>query len=281
MLEHKSQEILIKTRRNIFGSNSGGNPSLFSGTGLDFSELREYSIGDDIRSINWKVTAKKQTPYINVFNEERELNILCVFILSGSIFFGTKRLKQEVMAETLSLISYSALKNNDRLSTMIFSDKEEFYHPPTRSQGSLHITIPKALSFDPRGKKCDYRALVAQIAARAKRRSLIFLIGDFYEPNIDLSPLLRHEVYTIVVRDHFEEKPSLYGEIELLDAQSFHNATLNITPALSSRYESQLSRKDDSFFQSCIAHKITPLKLYTDEDPFVQLKALFRRQHGA
>ncbi len=278
MLEHKSQEILIKSRRNIFTNIAGGNPSLFSGTGLDFSELREYNIGDDIRSINWKVTASQQTPYVNVFNEERELNILCVFVLNSTIYFGTKRFKQEVMSEILSLISYSTLKNNDRLSTMIFSNKEEFYHPPTRSRGSLNITIPASLSLDPRDKKCDYKAMVEQIRKRSKKRSLIFIIGDFYGEDIDLSALARNEVYPIIVRDHFEQKPSLYTEIGLLDTYNNKVSNVNITPSLVLKYEKVLQSRDAKLHEHFISYGMRAVKIYTDEEPFVKLSALFRRQ---
>ena len=180
MLAHKSEEILIRTRRNIFGANAGGNPSIFAGNGLDFAELKEYSFGDDVRTLNWKVTAREQKPYVNVFNEERELNIVCVFLESGGIFFGSKRFKQEIMAEALSLISYSALKNDDRVTTLVFSDKEEFFLPPTRALGSLHVTVPEVLGRDPLGKRVDYAALVGYLNGRIRHRSLIFLIGDFY-----------------------------------------------------------------------------------------------------
>lgn len=277
MFVHKSEEILIRTRRNIFGSTAGGNPSIFAGSGLDFSELKEYAYGDDVRAINWKVTAREQRPFVNVFNEERELNILCVFLESGSIYFGTRRFKQEVMAEALSLISYSALKNDDRVSTLVFSDREEFFVPPTRALGSLHLTIPEVLSRDPLGKQVDYNALVTYINTRIRRRSLIFLIGDFYGEGIDLSLLSRHEVYAIMVRDRFEEDPALYGAIELLDARTLDGTHLQMTPTLARRYRDERERRDSALLEHLLSHRIVSTKLYTDEEPFVKLSALFRR----
>jgi uncharacterized protein (DUF58 family) len=273
---HKSEEILIRTRRNIFGPTAGGNPSIFAGTGLDFSELKEYAYGDDVRNINWKVTAREQKPFVNVFNEERELNIVCVFLESGSIFFGSKRFKQEVMAEALSLISYSALKNDDKVSTLVFSDKEEFFLPPTRAMGSLNLTVPEVLSRDPLGKKVDYAKLVEYINSRIRRRSLIFLIGDFYGENIDLSLLARHEVYAVIVRDRFEENPSLTGEIELFDAQTLNSSELQLTPALARRYAQAVEARDRKLQEHLLAHRIVSTKLYTDEGPFVKLSALFQ-----
>ena len=130
MFIDKSEEILIKTRRNIFGQNVGGNPSLFSGNGLDFRELREYDIGDDVRKINWKVTAKADRPFVNLFNEERELNIVVAFMVSGSIYFGTRRFKQELMAEILlgvtggaAAFKAAALASLNRLQTSGRFDK--------------------------------------------------------------------------------------------------------------------------------------------------------------
>ena len=277
MFAHKSEEILIRTRRNIFGANAGGNPSIFAGNGLDFSELKEYSFGDDVRTINWKVTAREQRPFVNVFNEERELNVVCVFLESGSIFFGSRRFKQEVMAEALSLISYSAIRNDDRVTTLIFSDKEEFFLPPTRALGSLNVTVPEALGREPLGKRVDYAALVDYINRRIRRRSLLFLIGDFYGEGIDLSLLSRHEVYTIMVRDRFEENPALSGEIELLDAQTMGTGDLDLSPALAARYRDALRAHDGRLSEHCAAHRIAGTKIYTDEEPFLKLSALFRR----
>lgn len=277
MFAHKSEEILIRTRRNIFGANAGGSPSIFAGNGLDFSELKEYSFGDDVRTINWKVTAREQRPFVNVFNEERELNIVCVFLESGSIFFGSKRFKQEVMAEALSLISYSALKNDDRVSTLVFSDKEEFFLPPTRALGSLNVTVPEVLGRDPLGKKVDFAALVDYVNSRIKQRSLLFLIGDFYGEEIDLSLLARHEVYAVMVRDRFEEDPALSGELELLDAQTLGSSAVQLSPALARRYREALNARDRRLAEHFAAHRITATKIYTDEEPFLKLSALFRR----
>ena len=277
MLAHKSEEILIRSRRNIFGNAIGGNPSIFSGSGLDFRELREYHFGDDVRHINWKVTAREQRPFVNVFNEERELNILGVMLGSGSIYFGTQRFKQEVMAEALSLISYSALRSDDRLSTLIFSDREEYFHPPTKRLGSLHDSIRETLAYEAAGKQCDFEALVDYLTGRLRRRSLIFLIGDFYDDRIDLSLLARHEVFAIIVRDRFEEYPLLEGEVELVDAASMELQPMVMNRRTAERYRDVLHAHDDALMEHFAAHRITATKIYTDEDPFVPLSMLFRR----
>lgn len=275
MFLDKKEEILIKTRRNIFGPNAGGSPSLFSGNGLDFKELREYDIGDDVRKINWKVTAKAQRPFVNLFNEERELNIVVAFMVSGSIYFGSKRFKQELMAEILALLSYSSIKNDDRLSTLFFSDEEEFFMPPTKKMGSIHITLEKALGLDPLQKESDYTAFVHYINERVKRRSLIFIVSDFYG-DIDLSLLNKHELFAVMVRDVFEENPKLFGEMELVDPNTMQNEEFLLSPKLMNSYQQELKRHDERLMEHFDSHRIRHTKIYTDEEPFVKLSNLFR-----
>ncbi len=275
MFLDKTEEILIKTRRNIFGQNAGGSPSLFSGNGLDFKELREYEIGDDVRKINWKVTAKSGRPFVNLFNEERELNIVVAFMVSGSIYFGTKRFKQELMAEILALISYSSIKNDDRLSTLFFSDREEFFMPPTKKMGSLHITLEKALSLDPLEKESDFTAFVQYVNERIKRKSLIFVVGDFYG-DLDLSLLNKHEVFAVMVRDRFEEEPKLFGEMDLIDPNTMNNEEFMLSPKILNAYKKSLALHDRKLAMHFDRHRIRYTKIYTDEEPFIKLSTLFR-----
>ncbi len=275
MFLDKTEEILIKTRRNIFGQNAGGSPSLFSGNGLDFKELREYDIGDDVRKINWKVTAKAQRPFVNLFNEERELNIMVAFMVSGSIYFGSQRFKQELMAEILALLSYSSIKSDDRLSTLFFSDKEEFFMPPTKKMGALHITLEKALGLVPLQKESDYKAFVQYVNERVKRKSLIFIVGDFYG-DIDLSLLNKHEVFAVMVRDPFEENPKLSGEMELVDPNSMEADEFVLSPKVMKAYHKALQEHDNKLTMHFDQHRIKHTKIYTDEEPFVKLSNLFR-----
>ena len=275
MFLDKTEEILIKTRRNIFGQNVGGSPSLFSGNGLDFKELREYEIGDDVRKINWKVTAKAGRPFVNLFNEERELNIVVAFMVSGSIYFGTRRFKQELMAEILALLSYSSIKNDDRLSTLFFSDKEEFFMPPTKKMGALNITLEKALGLNPLEHESDYSAFVEYVNERIKKKSLIFIVGDFYG-DIDLSMLNKHELFAVMVRDRFEEAPKLLDEMELVDPNTMQHQEFMLSPKVLNAYQKELEAHDENLMMHFDQHRIKHTKIYTDEEPFVKLSNLFR-----
>jgi len=275
MFLDKTEEILIKTRRNIFGQNVGGSPSLFSGNGLDFKELREYEIGDDVRKINWKVTAKAGRPFVNLFNEERELNIVVAFMVSGSIYFGTRRFKQELMAEILALLSYSSIKNDDRLSTLFFSDKEEFFMLPTKKMGALNITLEKALGLNPLEHESDYSAFVDYVNERIKKKSLIFIVGDFYG-DIDLSMLNKHELFAVMVRDRFEEAPKLLDEMELVDPNTMQHQEFMLSPKVLNAYQKELEAHDENLMMHFDQHRIKHTKIYTDEEPFVKLSNLFR-----
>lgn len=275
-MEQTKKEILFKTRRKIFAFNSGNNPSIFQSRGIDFREIKEYAFGDEIRKMNWKVSAREQKPYVNLFNEERSLNVLVVFLVSGSIYFGTQRLKQESMAEVLSILSYSTLKNSDNLSTLLFSDKEEFFHAPTKSMGSLENLLDVSLSINPLSKKVNYDALGAYIANRIKRKSIIFVIGDFYG-DVALNTLVsKNEVYAIVVRDRFEEFPKLQGNHTLVDPNTMKQSAFSLSSSQLKAYSKRLEENDTKLISHFKKHKIRHVKLYTDEEPYDKLFEMFR-----
>jgi len=268
--------LLVKTKRKIFALHSGNHPSIFESRGIDFREIKEYTFGDEIRKINWKVTAREQKPYVNRFNEERSLNVLVVFLVSGSIYFGTQKLKQESMAEVLSALAYATLHQGDYLSTLFFSAQEEFFHAPTKKMGSLERLLDVALTLNPLSKTVDYATLNSYVMNRIKRKSLIFVIGDFYG-DVDLSALVaRHEVYAIMVRDHFEELPNLRGEHTLIDPNTMHQTSFSLSGSQLKAYAKRLEEQDFKTITHFKKHKIKYTKLYTDEEPYDKLFELFR-----
>lgn len=272
----KKKAILIKTRRKIVAFQAGNHPSVFEARGIDFREIKEYAFGDEIRKINWKVTAREQKPYVNRFNEERALNVVVVFLLSGSIYFGSHKFKQESMTEVLSALAYATLNQNDRISTLFFSAKEEFFQPPTQQEGILDTLVEHALSINPLSKEVDYEALGRYIATRIKRKSLIFVIGDFYG-NVNLSALVgKNEVYAIMVRDRFEENPKLLGNLTLVDPNTMQQRLFSLSQAQCKRYHEQLNEQDTHTVSHFKQHKIKHTKIYTDEEPYGKLFELFR-----
>ncbi len=276
-MTQKAKEILIKTRRRLFGANIGNNVSIFQGNGLDFSEIKEYSFGDDVKKINWKITAKEQKPFINVFNEERELNIVLAFMVSGNIYFGSVRQKQELMSEILTILAYSTIKNSDRLTTIFFSNKEERFFKPTKNMNSIYPILEYSLSINPLGKEADYETFTNYFSKTVKRKSILFLIGDFYE-NIDLTLLsAKYEIYAIMVRDPFEEKPKFENEISLSDPKTLKEEIFYPDKKITKEFSKEIEKRDKKLFEHFLKNRISFAKIYTNEDPFIKLSNLFRK----
>ena len=276
IIEEVAREIFIKTKRKIFSQNIGNNATTFVGQGLDFSELREYYFGDDVRKINWKATAKEQRPYINLFTEERELNIVLAFMSGGSIGFGSRRIKQELMTEIVALLGFSAMKNGDNVSNIAFSTKEEYFRKATKSIQTLNEIIPSLLQLDCMGKEVNYVDFSEHILGRMKQKSILFVIGDFFE-EVDLSFLsAKHELYAVVVRDKFEENPKFLGEMDLIDPSSTNASSFTFDSKMLQKYRETIESNDKKLYEHFMGHNIRYVKIYTDEDPYYKLNNLLR-----
>ena len=216
----KLQKILVRARRQVFSEMVGNNPSIFQGEGYDFIELREYMPGDDIRHIDWNITAKLKKPYIKIFREERELNVVVASVLNGSVYFGSKRFKQDVIAEINALLSFSTIKNGDLLSSYIFTEKLESYLKPSKKLYQVHKSVDEILQFEALNHRADYKVLSDTLFKRLKRKSLIVIVGDFFEvPDFKLLAK-KHEVIALIVRDRLEERPPEMGFSSLVDPET-------------------------------------------------------------
>ncbi len=271
----KLKKILIKTKRQIFSEIAGNNPSIFEGEGFDFMELREYVHGDDVRKIDWNVTARMQRPFIKVFREERELNIVIVSLLGGSVHFGQKRFKQELIAEVAALLTFSAVKNGDVFSSFIYTNHVESYIRPTKNIHAVTKAVSDIYEFDALGKKVDLSHFSKDMFERIKRKSLIFVIGDFFG-EFDFKLLAKkHEVISIMVRDRLEEHPPELGSINLIDPDSLKSALLQIDEKAVKRYIDTIHKKDHELFMHFRKNRVAHTKIYTDEEPFVKMSKLF------
>jgi len=272
------KKILIKTRRQIFSEIAGNNPSIFEGEGFDFVELREYNYGDDIRHINWNVTAKMQKPYVKIFKEERELNIVIVSLLNGSVHFGQKQFKQELIAQIVALLSYSAIKNGDLFSSYIFTERLENITQPSKNIHSVQKAVKTVLEFPALGKKLNTTALSKLLFNQIKRRSIIFIVGDYFD-TFDFKLLAKkHEVIALIVRDKLEENPQEMGMINLVDPVTAQSQFLQIDMQAVENYTKKVHEKDRELYQHFRKNQITSTKLYTNEEPFVALTKLFMRR---
>ena len=271
----KLQKILVRARRQVFSEMVGNNPSIFQGEGYDFIELREYMPGDDIRHIDWNITAKLKKPYIKIFREERELNVVIASMLNGSVYFGSKRFKQDVIAEVNALISFSTIKNGDLLSSYIFSNRLESHLKPSKKLYQVYKSVDEILQFDPLNHKADYKNMAHTLFKRLKRKSLIIIVGDFFEiPDFKLLAK-KHEVIVLIIRDRLEEHPPEMGFSSLVDPEGGNVLEGDFNAQTVKDYEKKVLIHDRELYATLTKHQIRFTKIYTDENVSVGLRRLF------
>ncbi len=271
----KLKKILVRARRQVFSEMVGNNPSIFQGEGYDFIELREYMPGDDIRHIDWNITAKLQKPFIKIFREERELNVVLASVLNGSVHFGSKKFKQDVIAEVVALLGFSTLKNGDLLSSYIFTDKLESHAKPSKKLHQIHKNVEEILSFDALNKKMDFKNIADTLFKRLKRKSLILVVGDFFEiPDFKLLAK-KHEVVALIVRDRLEEKPPQMGFSSLVDPESGAVLEGDFNRSSVESYAKKVQEHDRELYSTLRKDKIRFTKIYTDANASVALRRLF------
>ncbi len=270
-------KILIKTKKQVFSEIVGNNPSIFKGEGFDFSEIREYALGDDVRKINWNITAKLQKPYIKIYHETRELNIAIVSLLGGSVYFGTKGFKQETIAEIVSILAFSAVKNQDRFSSYIFSTKlEEAFVKPTKNIHAVSKAVQEILAYPALGKALKSVDLQKTLLSKIKKRSILFLIGDFLDGEYELKLLAKkHDLIAIIVRDRFEEEPAEIGSVTLADPVTFKRIRLSLDTKSVKAYREEIRRRDHELFENFRKSGVAFLKIYSDEEPYSKLRKFF------
>lgn len=272
------KKILIKTKKQVFSEIAGNNPSLMRGDGFEFVELREYSAEDDIKHINWQVTAKLQKPFVKVYAQEKELNIVIVPLLSGSVYFGQKRMKQDLIAEISSILSYSAVRNSDRFSAYFYSDKLDSMIKPTKKIFAVNELVEKILNYDSLNNTVDYKKLHQFLMQRIKRKAVVFLIGDFFG-DFNFSTLAKkHEVIAIITRDELEENPPKFGNVNLIDPNSLSSELVDFSGNSVDKFREMMRENDKKLYINFRKHHIRFTKIYTQEEPFVKLMKLFRGQ---
>jgi len=271
----KLQKILVRARRQVFSEMVGNNPSIFVGEGYDFIELREYNQGDDIRHIDWNITAKMQKPFIKIFREERELNVVIVSVLNGSVHFGSKKFKQEVIAEISALLGFSTLKNGDLLSSYIFTDKMITHSKPSKKHHQIQKNIAEILEFDALNQKVDFKVIADTLYKRLKRKSLIIVIGDYFEiPDFRLLAR-KHEVVSVIVRDKLEEHPPEMGFSSLVDPENGAVLEGDFNSSSVKAYAKKVQIHDRALYEKLRKDQVRFTKVYTDSLVGVELRRLF------
>lgn len=218
------KQIEIRTRGIVNDVFSGEYHSVFKGRGMEFSEVREYYFGDDIRNIDWNVTARFGHPYIKIFEEERELTVMLLVDMSGSLMFGSvEKTKQQIAAELSAILAFSALKNNDKVGLILFTDRIEKFVPPRKGKSHSLRIIREVLSFEPQGKATNLRQALEYFNHTIKKKAIVFLISDYIDGGYD--KILRivgkkHDLIGVVLRDPREKSMLDAGLIKFLDAET-------------------------------------------------------------
>jgi len=218
------RQIEIRTKGLVNQVFSGEYHSVFKGRGMEFSEVREYQFGDDIRSIDWNVTARFGHPYIKVFEEERELTVMLMVDLSGSLMFGSvSKTKQRIAAELSAILAFSALKNNDKVGLILFTDKIEKFVPPRKGRKHVLRIIREVLSFEPEGKSTNLKGALEYMNHTIKKKSIAFLISDFMDEGYEKILKIvgrKHDLIGIVLDDRREKEIPNIGLVKLADAET-------------------------------------------------------------
>jgi len=269
-----TKKLLLKAKKQVFGEMLGNNASLFQGEGFEFTELREYVHGDDVRKIDWKTTAKLGKPFIKIYREERELNVVTAVMMGGSTYFGTVRQKSELMAELVALLGFSAVKNGDLFSNIIFADRLYTMSKPNKKFFAIQDAVTKMAQFEMLGKASDYQSFTDTLYKRIRRKSLLFIVSDFVG-EVDLALLAKkHDVVALVVRDRFEENPKALGEMRLMDMESKRSFEGMVGGSELQRYQKALVANDAKLYAHFKKSGVRYSKIYTDEEPYLKLMKL-------
>ena len=279
----KVRKIEIKTRRlseNLFG---GEYQSTFKGRGMTFSEVRKYEFGDDVRSIDWNVTARYNEPFIKIFEEERELTMMLVVDISASEFFGTStKFKRELITEISATLSFSALQNNDKVGVILFSDQIELFIPPKKGKSHILRIIRELIEFKPNSKRTSISTALSFLMRVIKKKSIVFVLSDFIDSDYENSIQLvskKHDLTGIRIYDKIESNIPNLGIVPFRDNET---STINYVNTNSKSFKSNHTinyyKKVNYFEESFKKNGSGQISCQTDEDFVKKLLSYFKRR---
>jgi uncharacterized protein (DUF58 family) len=281
----KVRKIEIKTRglsSNIF---AGQYHSAFKGRGMGFSEVREYQYGDDVRDIDWNVTARFHRPYVKVFEEEREMTVMLLIDVSGSLDFGTqKQMKRDMVTEIAATLAFSAIQNNDKIGVVFFSDKIEKYIPPKKGRKHILYIIREMLDFKPESTRTDVKQAIEFLSSVQKRRTTAFILSDFYVRGDFLQSLQianrKHDVVAIQVYDQRARELPDVGLMKVVDAETGYEqyvdtSSKKLRQAYNKYWLTRQAQLQDTFNKS----NVDSVSIATNEDFVKSLLLLFKKRN--
>lgn len=278
------RKIEIKTRglsSNIF---AGQYHSAFKGRGMAFSEVREYQFGDDVRDIDWNVTARFRRPFVKVFEEERELTVMLLIDVSGSLDFGTaQRTKREMATEMAAILAFSAIQNNDKIGVIFFSDRIEKYIPPKKGRKHILYIIHEMLDFKPESKRTNVAAAIEYLTRVMKRRCIAFVVSDFYADNSFQKELQiansKHDVVAIQVYDQRAKTLPNVGLMKVMDAETGHEMFIDTASAKLRRAHTEYWTERMNTLRTTFAQSnVDWVSVATNEDYVKALMLLFMQR---
>lgn len=280
----KVRRIEIKTRglsSNIF---AGEYHSAFKGRGMAFSEVREYQYGDDVRDIDWNVTARFDKPYIKVFEEERELTVILMVDVSGSLDFGTAgQTKRQIVTEIAATLAFSAIQNNDKIGVIFFSDRIEKFIPPKKGRKHILFIIRELLDFQPQSRKTDIGDAIVFMTNAIKKRCTVFLISDFFDSKEYTQQLTilsrKHDVCALQIYDQrMLELPDI-GLMKVCDAETGEEIYIDTSSKAVRRAHHEWWIRNQARLKEMFTHSnVDCAHLRTDEDYVKGLMGLFKRR---
>lgn len=275
------RKIEIKTRglsNNIF---AGQYHSAFKGRGMAFAEVREYQYGDDVRDIDWNVTARFHKPYVKVFEEERELTVMLLVDVSGSLNFGTREMtKNQMVTEIAATLAFSAIQNNDKIGVIFFSDRIEKYIPPKKGRKHILYIIREMLDFHPESRKTDIAVALEYLGRMQKRRCTAFVLSDFYDRKDFEKPLQvcrsRHDVIGIQVYDPLLKELPDVGLLRVCDAETGHEQYIDTSSkALRRAHQQYWQQRTDILRHTFQKNSIDYVSVATNGDFVKALRMMF------
>jgi uncharacterized protein (DUF58 family) len=280
----KVRQIEIKTRglsKNIF---AGQYHSAFKGRGMAFSEVREYQYGDDIRDIDWNVTARQNAPHIKIFEEERELTVMLLIDVSGSREFGTvNRTKKELITEIAATIAFSAIQNNDKIGVIFFSDRIEKYIPPQKGKKHVLAIISELINFEPVERGTDIGKVLQYVTNAQKKRCTTFVISDFVD-DADFRPALtiannKHDMVAIRIYDPREAELPPVGLMKVKDAESGKEMWVDTSSRkVRERYAAWWAQTQQHAVEAFNKSRVDAVTIATDEDFVPAMMNMFKQR---
>ncbi|MGA0873180.1 MAG: DUF58 domain-containing protein [Phycisphaerales bacterium] len=284
-LVKRIRRIQIRTSRLVTDVLAGQYHSAFKGRGMEFEEVRPYLVGDDVRTIDWNVSARLGDPHVKLFREERELTVILAVDLSGSLAFGSRaELKRELVAEIAGTLAFSAIRNNDKVALLAFTDRVELFVPPRKGPRHVLRIVRELMALEPEGTGTDLPAALEELRRIFRRSGVLFLASDFIAEGWERpfrALRQRHDLIPIVVEDRRERELPDIGLVELTDAERGDRLVVDTSdPRVRKRFASLAGARRELQVDAFRRLGADPIRIETGENPVDPIAAYFRRREG-